>query len=60
MDTNPERRKDMGRRIEVFWEGDGVYYRGTIIAYSASTRKHTVLYVVGETEKLILGEVPHR
>jgi hypothetical protein len=32
MDVNPERRRDLGRRIEVWWDGDGVFYRGTIIA----------------------------
>lgn len=34
MDVNPERKRDWGRRIEVFWEGDGVFYRGSIISYS--------------------------
>lgn len=32
MDVNPERRRDLGRRVEVYWDGDGVYYKGTVIA----------------------------
>lgn len=60
MDINPERRKDLARRIEVFWDGDGVYYRGTIIAFTAKSARHTVLYDDGELEKVDLDEVPHR
>lgn len=32
MDVNPERRKDLGRRVELYWDADGVYYKGTVIA----------------------------
>lgn len=60
MDPNPERRKDWGRRIEVYWEGDQVYYRGTVIGYNHTTRKHIILYDDGEKEKLSLEGVPHR
>ena len=60
MDPNPERRKDWGRRVEVFWEGDGVFYRGTIMGYSPNSNKHVVLYDDGESEKVDLSKVPHR
>ena len=27
MDVQPEKRRDLGRRLELLWEDDGVYYR---------------------------------
>eukprot|EP00879_Flechtneria_rotunda_P017339 GHRR01018163.1.p1 GENE.GHRR01018163.1~~GHRR01018163.1.p1 ORF type:complete len:1141 (+),score=450.05 GHRR01018163.1:168-3590(+) len=60
MDVNPERKRDWGRRLEVFWEGDGVFYRGTITGYSASSGKHTIMYDDGDTERVRLDMVPHR
>ena len=60
MDSQPERRKDFGKRIEVWWEGDNVYYRGTIFEYSKNTDKHTVYYDDGEKEKVSLATTPHR
>jgi hypothetical protein len=57
MDINPERKKDWGRRLEVYWEGDGVFYRGTVTAYSVTSRKHTVVYDDGELERVNLDEV---
>lgn len=60
MDSRPERRKDYGKRVEVWWEGDNVYYRGTIFEYSKSTDKHTVYYDDGEKEKVSLATTPHR
>ena len=44
MDTKPERTKDLGRRIEVFWPLDDVYYMGIVTGYSAKGRKHTIKY----------------
>ncbi len=46
--------------MEVFWEGDGVFYRGTIMGYSINSNKHVVLYDDGESEKVDLSKVPHR
>ena len=60
MDSQPERRKDYGKRVEVWWEGDNVYYRGTIFEYSKNTDKHTVYYDDGEKEKVALATTPHR
>lgn len=60
MDSQPERRKDFGKRVEVWWEGDNVYYRGTIFEYSKNTDKHTVYYDDGEKEKVSLATTPHR
>jgi hypothetical protein len=60
MDINPERKRDWGRRLEVFWEGDGVYYRGTVTGYTASTGRHTVMYDDGDVERVKLAEVRAR
>jgi len=35
MDINPGRRKDWGRHVEVYWEGDGVFYRWVLCWKSA-------------------------
>ena len=60
MDINPERKKDWGRRLEVYWEGDGVFYRGTVTGYSVTSHKHSVLYDDGEMERVNLDEVNGR
>jgi len=57
MDVNPDRKRDWGRRLEVFWEGDGVYYRGTVTGYSTSSGKHTIMYDDGDVERVKLTEV---
>lgn len=57
MDVNPERKRDWGRRLEVFWEGDGVFYRGTVTGYSTSSGKHTIMYDDGDTERVKLDQV---
>lgn len=60
MDSQPERLKDFGKRIEVWWEGDNVYYRGTVIGFSKKAHKHTILYDDHESEKVSLDITPHR
>ena len=60
MDTQPERFKDFGKRIEIWWEGDAVFYRGTVLQYHTASGKHTVLYDDGESEKISLGLMRHR
>ncbi len=60
MDVNPEKRKDLGRRVEVHWDGDGVIYRATITGYNPTTRKHVVLYDDGDKERVCLEDVLHR
>jgi hypothetical protein len=57
MDINPERKRDWGRRLEVFWEGDGVYYRGTVTGYSTTSGKHTIMYDDGDVERVQLSKV---
>lgn len=54
MDSQPERFRDFGKRVEVFWDGDSVFYRGTVTAYSAATRKHTILYDDNDVERVCL------
>lgn len=53
MDLHPERYYKCGRRIEVFWE-DGSFYAGTVIGYSAYTRKFTILYDDNDVERVCL------
>ncbi|KAK9907625.1 hypothetical protein WJX75_007200 [Coccomyxa subellipsoidea] len=60
MDTQPERFKDFGKRVEVFWDGDSVYYRGTVTAYSTTSGKHTILYDDNDIERVDLKMVRHR
>eukprot|EP00193_Tetraselmis_chui_P000790 CAMPEP_0177759228 /NCGR_PEP_ID=MMETSP0491_2-20121128/4620_1 /TAXON_ID=63592 /ORGANISM="Tetraselmis chuii, Strain PLY429" /LENGTH=1426 /DNA_ID=CAMNT_0019275043 /DNA_START=230 /DNA_END=4510 /DNA_ORIENTATION=- len=60
MDRQPERCKDHGRRVEVYWEADGVYYRGSVRGYNPRTKKHVILYDDNEEERVNLKEVPHR
>eukprot|EP00884_Botryococcus_braunii_P021638 jgi/Botrbrau1/8158/Bobra.357_2s0006.1 len=60
MDLHPERYYNSGRRIEVYWDGDGVYYRGTVTGYSVNTRKYTILYDDNDVERVCLESVPHR
>ena len=59
MDSQPERFKDFGKRLDVFWDGDSVFYRGTVTAYSTTTRKHTILYDDNDVERVNL-EVCYR
>ena len=54
MDTQPERFRDFGKRVDVFWDGDGVFYRGTVSGYSAASRKHTILYDDSDVERVFL------
>ncbi len=54
MDTQPERFKDFGKRVEVFWDGDSVFYRGTVTAYSTTSGKHTILYDDNDVERVCL------
>lgn len=58
MDTQPERFKDFGKRVEVFWDGDSVYYRGTVTAYSTTSGKHTILYDDNDIERVDLKVSP--
>ena len=60
MDATLDRAADCGRRIEVWWGGDEVFYPGTITSYSSVTGKHTVQYDDGEIEKLDLQIQKHQ
>ena len=51
MDVRPERMKDAFRRIEVFWDGEGRYYRGTVLSYHAATGQHVIAYDDGQKTK---------
>uniref|UniRef100_A0A7S0S5E0 Histone-lysine N-methyltransferase n=1 Tax=Chlamydomonas leiostraca TaxID=1034604 RepID=A0A7S0S5E0_9CHLO len=60
MDVNPEKRKDLGRRVEVYWDEDGMFYVGTVVGYIAARRTHIIMYDDGDKERLCLDDVPHR
>jgi hypothetical protein len=66
MDANPERIKDAGRRVRVYWEQDGQWYEGRVLCYSPTTDKHTIYYPEagealgqGSKESVVLAEVAH-
>ena len=40
--------------------GESYWYRGTITAFSVTSRKHTILYDDNDTERVNLERVPHR
>lgn len=37
MDTNPERARDLGRRVRVKWDDDDTYYEGHVVRYNPNT-----------------------
>lgn len=62
MDVNPERSRDMGRRLRVKWDGAGAgWYEGYVLRFNPSSGKHTVYYPVegsnGTQETLSLEDV---
>jgi hypothetical protein len=61
MDINPERARDMGRRLRVKWDGDEKWYEGYVLRFNPSSGKHTVYYPVegsnGTQETLSLDDV---
>jgi hypothetical protein len=60
MAANPERFTDFGRRIDVFWDLDAVYYRGTIIGFNPNTGKHHILYDDNTSEQYKLESTKYR
>ena len=46
----------VGKRITVFWEGDGRWYSGTIKEYNPAGAKHLVKYDDGDQHSEDLGE----
>lgn len=60
MDATLDRAADCGRRIEIWWGGEEVYYAGTVTSYSSVTGKHTILYDDGDVEKIDLTDRPYR
>jgi hypothetical protein len=58
MDTQPERLKDAYKRIDIFWDGDQKYFRGTIHSYYAATGQHGIEYDDGQRTKENLSVTP--
>ena len=55
MDVRPDRTQDLGKRLEVFWEGDEVFYRGTVVGFNGKTNTHQILYDDNDVEKVNLA-----
>eukprot|EP00887_Chlorella_sp_A99_P007604 scaffold20.g7604.t1 len=60
MDTQPERMRDFGRRLEVWWPGEKRWYAGTVAGYAAAAQRHTVKYDDGDTRREYLPGERHR
>ena len=58
--TQRQGLKDVGRRIEVWWDGDSCYYPGKIINYSPQSGKYGILYDDGWKEEILLREHMYR
>ena len=52
MDTQPERFRDEGRRVEVWWDGEQAFFRGTVKGYSAKQQKHIIDFDDGEKDRI--------
>uniref|UniRef100_A0A7S1TNL7 PWWP domain-containing protein n=1 Tax=Phaeomonas parva TaxID=124430 RepID=A0A7S1TNL7_9STRA len=48
----------VGRRIQVFWDGDSQWYTGTIEEYDADTRQHRLRYAPDDEEWIDLHTEP--
>ncbi|XP_074580212.1 sister chromatid cohesion protein PDS5 homolog C-like isoform X1 [Curcuma longa] len=46
----------VGKRVQVWWPDDQLFYTGTIMEYDHATKKHKVLYDDGDVEILLLKE----
>jgi len=60
MDPNAARFQHYDRRVEIWWDGDARYYRGTVKNYHRSTKKYGILYDDDSWEVLDLHRVAHR
>ena len=50
----------LGRRLEIYWDGDDCYYPGKIIGCNPSARQHTILYDDGEVHRYQLEKEKFR
>eukprot|EP00798_Chlamydomonas_sp_ICE-L_P001387 gene1387-32756_t len=55
-ETGSEKRNDLGRKLEVYWDDDGSYYKGIIVGYLATSGRHIILYEDGQKERVQLDE----
>ena len=58
--TQRHSSRDVGRRIEIWWDGDECYYSGVLSKYDNVTGKYTVMYDDGMVESILLTEHKHR
>jgi hypothetical protein len=41
----------IGKRLNIFWSGDNVFYQGLVIKYDAAKDRHVILYENDPTAK---------
>ena len=46
----------IGKKVEVYWDGDGEWFAGTVKDYKPETRKHLIKYEDNDTQWLILAQ----
>lgn len=51
--------RDVGRRIEIWWDGDECYYPGVLANYDSKSGLSTILYDDGMQESILLAEHEH-
>lgn len=51
---------DVGRRIEIWWDGDACYYSGKVETYCYITGQYGIHYDDGMREKILLKDHEHR
>ena len=51
----PQRRAAIGHRVAIWWEGDQIWYHGSIKGYTEEGCKHLIYYDDGEMEYLDLS-----
>lgn len=51
---------DVGRRIEIWWDGDECYYPGKLTNYDSKSGLSTISYDDGMVESILLSEHEHR
>ena len=52
----PQRRAAIGQRVAIWWEGDQIWYDGSIKGYTDEGCKHLIYYDDGEMEYLDLSQ----
>ena len=46
----------IGKKVEVYWDGDGEWFAGTVKDYKPETRKHLIKYEDNDTGWIVLAK----